>query len=317
MPGTEKVQMESTDCPVCGSSGGKPVLLARDNLLGHPGSFRVLRCHMCGLFYLNPRPTLEHIAGYYSGRYAPYLKKPKPLRRRSGLLKWLRSSLYRDSDLRTRIRKNALDIQPGRILDVGCGAGAMLYRLREIGWETSGVEIDPGAAQAAKHLGLDVRTGTLEDAGFPDNHFDLVTAVHVLEHIHRPVDFLKEIWRVMRPGGMLFIEVPNTRSFNFRVFRNEWFHLDAPRHLCSYSPQSVHHLLRATGFRRQKLCFASGTTGLRGSINYSRRARELKEYAWINSKLVKRLLGLFTFALDITRRGDVIRIDAVKKGNLR
>jgi SAM-dependent methyltransferase len=201
------------------------------------------------------------------------------------------------------------------MLDAGCGAGALLYRLREIGWETSGVEIDSGAAEAARGLGLDVRTGTVEEAGFPSGHFDLVTALHVLEHIHRPVEFLNELWRILKPGGLLFIEVPNTRSFNCRVFRGEWFHLDAPRHLCSYSPRSLRCLLRRTGFRMCKLCFSSGTTGLRGSINYSRRARGLKEYGWINSKPVKRMLGMFTFALDIARRGDVIRVEAIKEGS--
>lgn len=309
--------MESTDCPVCGNSCGQAVLLAHDNLLGHPGTFRVVRCPVCSLLYLNPRPTLAHIASYYDGRYAPYLKKPKPLRRRSGLLKWLRSILYRNSDLRTCIKKNALGIPAGKILDVGCGAGALLHRMRELGWDANGIEIDPGAAQAARRLGLDVRTGTLKNASFPDNHFDLVTAVHVLEHVHRPVEFLNELWRVLKPGGLLFVEVPNALSFNYRVFRSEWFHLDAPRHLCSYSPRPLRYLLRSTGFRMRKLCFSSGTTGLRGSINYSRRVRGLKEYGWINKKAVKRMLGLFTFALDIARRGDVIRVEAVKEGNLR
>ena len=221
---------------------------------------------------------------------------------------------YRDCDLRTRIKKDAYGPRKGRVLDAGCGAGALLFRLKQLGWETCGVEIDTRAAREAERLGLDVRVGTIEQANFPDCHFDLLTAVHVLEHIHNPVGFLNEAWRVLKPGGLLYVEVPNARSFNFRTFRTEWFHLDAPRHLCSYSPEPLRYLLRAAGFRARKLRFISGSVGLRGSIRYYRRARGLGDWSWINGKTVKRLLGLFTFALDIARTGDVIRVDAVKTG---
>jgi SAM-dependent methyltransferase len=305
--------MEPTDCPICGNNQGRTVLSARDNLLGHPGTFREVCCPGCGLLYLNPRPTPAEMPRYYTGEYAPHLKKPKPLRHRSGFARRLRRVFYRNSDLRTRIKKDALSVPQGKVLDVGCGTGALVYRLQELGWEASGVEIDPGAVEAARGLGLDVRLGTLEQAGYPDDYFDMATVVHVLEHIHYPVEFLSEVWRVLKAGGLLYIEVPSTRSFNFQTFRAQWFHLDAPRHLCSYSPKPLRILLEKTGFRIQKLCFVSGTTGLRGSIQYRRRAKGLRDYDWIHKKTAKKLLGLFTFALDIARLGDVIRIDAVKR----
>ncbi len=304
--------MEETDCPVCGNNQGHAVLIARDNLLGHPGTFREVLCPECGLLYLNPRPSPAEIARYYAGEYAPYLKRPKPARRIPRIAKMFVRLRYHGSDLRTRLKKDAFRGQKGRVLDVGCGAGAFLYRLKELGWETCGVEIDPRAVETARKLGLDVHAGMLEQANFPSRHFDVVTALHVLEHIHFPRAFLTEIWRVLKPGGLLYIEVPNLRSFNFRVFGAQWFNLDAPRHLCSYWRKPLVRLLRATGFRVTRIHHLSGTMGLRGSIGYYRRLRGLKPLHWIQRKTVKRLLKLFTFALDIARAGDVIRVDAVK-----
>lgn len=304
--------MEVTDCPVCGNPGGRAVFLARDKLLGKPGEFREVRCPECGLLYLNPRPIPERMAQFYAGSYAPHEKKPKPARLRPPLLKKILAFWYRGSDLRTRLKKNAYPGPKGKVLDLGCGSGAFLHRLRELGWETHGVEIDTRAAAAARKLGLDVRTGTLRQAGFSDGYFDVLTVIHVLEHIHRPVAFLKEAWRVLKPGGILYVEVPNLISFNFRLFGRNWFHLDAPRHLCSYWKKPLTRLLRMTGFRILRTRFASGTVGLRGSIQYSRRSRGCKRLELLDSKTAKRLLGLFTFALDIARLGDVIRVDAVK-----
>lgn len=280
--------------------------------MGHPGRFRMVRCPRCGLMYINPRPPQDEMRRYYSGTYAPHAKKPKLARRRSGLARNLVRLWYRSSDLRTRLKKDAFPGLPGRMLDVGCGAGAFMYRLKELGWETHGVETDSSASEAARKLGLDVRTATLEQAGYPEEHFDIVTAIHVLEHIHSPISFMEEMWRVLRPGGLLYIEVPNLRSFNFRIFGRNWFHLDAPRHLCSYWQRPLMRLLRATGFRVMRIHYNSGTIGLRGSIRHDRRALGRKPLRWLESKGAKRLLGLFTFALDISRLGDVIRVDAVK-----
>jgi 2-polyprenyl-3-methyl-5-hydroxy-6-metoxy-1,4-benzoquinol methylase len=309
------VQTEETDCPVCGNSRGKTLLFARDNLLGHAGRFREVSCSECGLLYINPRPRSRDMGLYYKGSYAPHAKKPKPARRHSGLAKKFLKSWYRLSDLRTRLKKDAFSGPKGSILDIGCGAGAFLYRLRELGWEAHGVETDPDASEVARNLGLRVHTGTLDNASYPEERFDIVTVVHVLEHLHRPGDFMKDVNRVAKPGGLLYVEVPNLKSFNFRIFRGDWFHLDAPRHLCSYWRKPLVRLLAENGFRVLKIRHLSGTVGLRGSIQYRRHSKGLEPVKWLDRKIVKKVLGLFTFALDFARRGDVIRVDAVKVSN--
>lgn len=304
--------MEKTDCPLCGSSEGHTAFRAQDYLLGHAGTFREVECRECGLLYISPRPGPADMARYYEGSYAPRTKKPKPARRRSGAAAKLVQLWYRSSDLRTRLKKDAFTGSKGRVLDIGCGAGAFLHRLRELGWETHGIEPDADASEAARKLGLDVRTGTLEQASFRDEHFNVVTALHVLEHVHEPGAFMQEVRRVLKPGGLLYVEVPNLKSFNFRCFRREWFHLDAPRHLCSYWSKPLKRLLRDAGLRVMAVHHLSGTVGLRGSIQHTRRRRGLQPLKWLDAKPVKRVLGLFTFMLDMARLGDVIRVEAVK-----
>ena len=308
------IRMEEVDCPLCGSDGGRVLFHAKDYLLGHPGSFREVKCARCGLVYINPRPVAEDIGKFYSGDYDPHVKKPKSPRRRTGILKKLMEAWYAGSDLRTRLKKDAYAGQKGKVLDVGCGAGAFLARLKALGWEVHGVETDPTASKAARGHGLEVKTGRLGEVRYPDSHFDIVTTIHVLEHIHEPLAFMEEIRRILKPGGKLYVEVPNTASFNFHRFGREWFHLDAPRHICSYSPYSLRYLLSKAGFKVKHLSHLSGSVGLRGSIGYARRAKGLQALGWIERKRIRRLLGLFTFGLDLLRAGDVIRVDAAKAG---
>jgi SAM-dependent methyltransferase len=237
-------------------------------------------------------------------------------RRRGRLAGWVRKQWYRFKDLRTRLKKDAYTGRKGRILDVGCSSGKFLYRLREMGWETHGVEVDAGAAALAASRGLHVFHGALEQARYPREYFDVATVVHVLEHVHEPRTFLKEIWRVLKPGGKLYVEVPNLKSFNFRMFAKEWFHLDAPRHVCSYWRRPLFLALRDAGFRVCRLRYTSGSVGLRGSIHYYRRSRGLPRLERLERKGVRRLLEVFAFVLDAARAGDVIRVDALKPGGV-
>lgn len=131
-------------------------------------------------------------------------------------------------------------VDKGCLLDVGCGNGWFLDRMRQLGWEVMGVQHDGDAVSVAKErFGLEVFQGSLEEARFPDGCFDTVTMNHVIEHVIDPVRLLKECRRVMKTGGKLVVATPNIKSLGCRVFDEHWRGLEVPRHLHLFSPQSL------------------------------------------------------------------------------
>jgi SAM-dependent methyltransferase len=130
-----------------------------------------------------------------------------------------------------------------RALDVGCGQGIMVRWLEFLGFEGHGVEISSWAVEyARRELGLQrVYQGTVQQQGFPEAHFSLVTLVHVLEHLDDPVPVLREIFRVLEPGGYLYVEPPCSHrdASDYLIDDHFWF----------YNPDSLRYLLGCIGFR--------------------------------------------------------------------
>jgi SAM-dependent methyltransferase len=135
-----------------------------------------------------------------------------------------------------------------RLLDIGCGNGDFLARMRALSWEVHGVEPDPAAAAAARAAGLDVATGTLADVTWPDGSFDAVTMSSVIEHLHDPGAALASAFRLLAPGGMLHLVTPNGDALGAERFGTHWRGLEAPRHLVLFNRRSLTKLLVACGF---------------------------------------------------------------------
>lgn len=111
-----------------------------------------------------------------------------------------------------------------------------------------GIEISDEAAHYARDVeGLDVRVGQLSDLDLPVNGFDLIILWHVLEHIPDPQSTLHAVARLLRPGGVLLVAVPNVGSPEARWGRDGWFHLDVPRHLVHFDGPTLRNLLKRAG----------------------------------------------------------------------
>lgn len=223
-------------------------MATRDRLHRLPGLFSLGRCPRCRSVGQDWPCDEDQLLAYYPPDYAPY--------RRIGLTHQVGASL----GLRTRERHIAsLRLPPGRILDVGCATGRFLTALQKRGWTVSGLELNPEVAQRARQeLGLDVRVGTLESAKFSESSFDLVTMWDVLEHVCSPMRTMREVQRILRPGGWFVFRVPNPESLGARLFGARWAGWDQPRHIWLPTRAAFAGALPKVSLRLQRI---SGTGG--------------------------------------------------------
>ena len=141
-------------------------------------------------------------------------------------------------------------LKPGKVLDVGCGSGAFLEAMQQMGWECNGTEFSISSKEFLEPLkkkGIRIRYGELLDLRLPAN-FDLITFWHVLEHLKKPQNEIAVAHRLLKKNGLLFAAVPNIDSMSFFLWKCNWFHLDLPRHLAHFSPKSLALLLERNDF---------------------------------------------------------------------
>lgn len=257
--------INAQDVPACLLCGSRGVLLykdLRDRLFRVPGTWTLLKCPICRFVWLNPRPVPADIGKLYDVYCTHATTRPSfaGLRRivlkpvlaarlgyhgltKSPLQTWIGRVLSWVGPIREIVELNVMTLEgppKGTLLDVGCGNGAFLARMRELGWEVVGVEPDGQAVKVAReHFGLDIYEHTLEEAGFRDGAFDAITMNHVIEHVWDPIGILHECRRVLKPGGTLVVVTPNVESLVHRLFREASFHLDPPRHLYLFSRRTL------------------------------------------------------------------------------
>ena len=137
----------------------------------------------------------------------------------------------------------------GKFLDVGCSYGIGVKAAQDAGYDAYGIEPTKHAAiYAKKHLHERIIQSTLEKAKLRSDSFDIVTLYDVLEHIPNIKGFLKEIHRILKPGGLLAVQSPNIESFAARTLKTNWNWLLVPNHLWHFSSQSLSNVLKNSGF---------------------------------------------------------------------
>jgi SAM-dependent methyltransferase len=209
--------------------------------------FHVARCRHCAQVVTVPVPA--NIGRYYPvGYYGD-----EEGRRFPALVEWLQQKLYAR---RAHFVLRQMKGRPGRVLDVGCGRGLLLRAFRQKGCEVTGTEFSDDACRYAREVpGIPVRVGLLEQLRFPDNSYDVVVMWHVLEHISDPRPTLAEVVRILRPGGIFLVGVPNFGSPEAQLTKADWFHLDIPRHLSHHTPESLKAALAAAGLQPARVVF--------------------------------------------------------------
>lgn len=204
--------------------------------------FRVEQCSCCGLSLTQPVPAPESIDRYYPEAYYG-----DPSRRRfPAIVEKLQGMLYAS---RARRIGRLVEVQPRRVLDIGCGKGFLLDAFRREGWIVQGLELSEHSARHGREiLGLRIHVGSLSDPGLAEQPFHAAVLWHVLEHVPDPDKALGEIAHLLAPDGVLLVSVPNFGSPEARIFKSGWFHLDVPRHLIHLDKACLLALLTERGF---------------------------------------------------------------------
>lgn len=201
--------------------------------------FDIFECLRCGVAFTFPVPDKEELEKYYGhGYYGEDV-------RRLHLIKEVFLQLFQTG------RRKAIEAyrRKGRLMDIGCGDGRFLKEMVGYGWDVYGLERGKVRADLLKEIeGIKYYNGELVHFNFPSNYFDVVTLWHVLEHLYDPFSELREIARILKRDGLLFMAMPNFDSLQANFGQGQWFHLDPPRHLWHFSPKSLSFILENSGF---------------------------------------------------------------------
>ena len=292
-------------CPLCEATSIAPLYLARDPHYGIPGSYSIWRCSDCSLAFLNPMYSEEELTGLYPTDYYAYQDEIRagPWKQRAKrLLGYWQGT------------KDPQFEKPGVFLDIGCGGGTFVERMRDAGWDSHGVEVNPAAAAYAQSRGLQVFAGPLQAAQFDAQSFDYIRASHSLEHITCPHETLDEIGRILKPQGQLLIAVPNIEGFSAHLFRQYWYHLCPPIHAFNYSAKTLERMLSTHGFLLRQMVFNSHYAGILGSaqIWLNRRNGGSSAGGLYDIRALRVVCGWAMNVFDWMRMGDMIEALAVK-----
>jgi SAM-dependent methyltransferase len=251
-------------CTICGKDGMPLYENLKDRLFSTPGHWSLLKCPFCSFLWMKYMPVAEEMYKVYP--HAESTETGISNRSKNSMREIIRNSVLKGvfnyknvhtvfgggllgkifglvSPLRMRVGLNVCflsRVENGNLLDIGCGTGGFLRNMQTLGWNVFGVEPDVNAVERGRKFNnINIFEGTLEKAAFPDETFDAITLIHVIEHLDDPTRTLREIYRILKKDGTFVIITPNIGSLCHKKFRQFWYHLDIPRHLNMFSPKSL------------------------------------------------------------------------------
>lgn len=237
----EKINFGQTDSEPSRPASACFICGGRDFLwFGLKNDFNLWQCPGCALIFVYPLPNPAEIysADYFSAAaggfgYVDYDQDKLPMiptfKKYLSLLKKLAPA-------------------PGRLLDIGAATGFFVRLAKADGWQAEGVEISDFAANQGRQRGLNIMTGTLTTLSLPASSYEAVTMLDVLEHLTDPLTTLTEVYKVLKPGGLLLINTPDASSLVARRLGKNWHLLVPPEHLHYFGRANLTDFLSQNGF---------------------------------------------------------------------
>ncbi|MEM8946014.1 MAG: class I SAM-dependent methyltransferase [Planctomycetota bacterium] len=240
------LQTESVSCNACGADDFQPISAETYRLQDAEVSLGVVRCNSCQLVYTNPRLTRESTLQVYQHDTEHTI---------SSNYCW--SGDHTSARFAPLLRRLRAYAPAGRLLDVGCGSGDFLRVASTTGqWELTGIEPVPdAAAEARQSCTATIHTSVLEEVSFEPRAFDVISMLGVLEHVHDPAETLQTAHKLLKPGGLLAIYVPNFSYLRFKdlgsiclLRTGRWSDLHPQEHQFQFTQQTLKALLDSNGF---------------------------------------------------------------------
>jgi len=283
------------NCRICDNTSRNNTYEVQEKLFGLGDVFIYFECASCGCLQIKEIPSdmsRYYPESYYSYNIAPTKQRGNSLKNlqtrlkdtyavfNKGLLGKLLFAVSSKSVLRSLSRIN-LTLE-SRILDVGCGSGALLYSLKNIGFNNL-LGADPFVgADFTYPNGLTIRKQTAADI---DGEWDLVMFHHSFEHVADPLETLRSVARLLAEGGVCLLRFPTVSSYAWEYYRTNWVQLDAPRHFYLHSLDSIRLLAEKAGLRLEQVVYDSTLLQFYGSEQYEKGISYLSEESFaINPK---------------------------------
>ncbi|MFC2036378.1 class I SAM-dependent methyltransferase [Chloroflexota bacterium] len=278
--------MEDVKCNLCGAQDAGELYTVHDWYWFNGGPFTIVCCHRCDLVYLNPRPTSQELDQFNQSMWNMWSVSDQSVAHIGS------PELARDTHAEILRDLGKLNPKTGRLLEIGSGQGGFLKLLEQKGWEVHGIDISAECTAYAQDVhGLNnVMIADLLDADLDGDFFDIVVMNHVIEHLPDPKSYLDEVYRVLKPGGVLCISTPNIDSLQARVFGEYWRALSVPLHLVLFSPNTLSEMLAETGY---------------SVITISHFSKVANAYTWLLSMSCVVKLGLQKLSRPFQAPGDM------------
>jgi 2-polyprenyl-3-methyl-5-hydroxy-6-metoxy-1,4-benzoquinol methylase len=220
-----RTEESARPCPACEETATHAV--------GIKNELPIVCCRGCDTYYTPYSPWYTSEC-FYGNFYAPgEFSEPEFVHQRAAEIT-AKFSAYR---------------QTNRLLDIGCGAGTLLRAARAHGWLAHGVEVSETSVARVRDLGFEVFHGEVQEAGYLREHFDVITAAELLEHLFDPAIVVNEAAQLLRKGGLFWTTTPHGRGISARLLGLKWSLISPPEHLQLFSVAGLKILLQRAGFR--------------------------------------------------------------------
>lgn len=230
-------------CPLCGADKLEKHLVVKDHSCSQL-DFQLDKCQACDFVFTNPRPAEEENGAYY--KFADYISH-------TNSSKGLIGTIYRQVrkiNLKRKLAVLEKHKSGKKVLDVGCGTGFFPAFIQTKGYTVTGVEPDDDARKYATEQNK-VQAYPLDQLNhFSQGEFDCITMWHVLEHVYHLQEQVKILSKLIKPGGLFVIALPNYKSFDAQHYGKFWAGYDVPRHLYHFEEKTIAKLIEDHGFKK-------------------------------------------------------------------
>ena len=302
-------ELEHVNCPICASSKHQLYLENIQELYNQMDDyFNLVKCLNCNFIFTNPRPTEETIGYFYPDSASYFNPLVDSLHRDTSILlgdsnrkileslfgynfkgaNYHKSGIYLPHFLYSKFYLQHIPYykRDGKLLDIGCSWGRYMHLMKNLDWNVYGLEPKNAAVEfATNNLGLNqIKLGFLTDGLFEKDFFDVVHASMVLEHVHRPLEFLRNVNTILKAGGQLILSVPNIEGMEVKLHKKYAYTLHVPAHLNHFDLRSIRRVLSEAKFEIDVVVFQRVDRDLISPFAYRNRSL----FVFLKNKIIRR-----------------------------